>query len=79
MTTKQAIMDTAKRRSHGGFVDTDGRWCLTTNAEEFKAFLEDTFGFTVVDCRPADGSTAIAITIEGYRIAWNGHCSCAPT
>ena len=79
MTTKQTIMDIAKRSSYGGFVDTDGRWCLTRNAEEFKAFLEEAFGFIVVDCRPTAGSAAVATTNEGYCIAWNGHCSYKPT
>lgn len=75
MTTKQKIIEAATRREYGGFVNTDGEWCMTRNPEEFKAFLEDEFGFEVVECKEAPGSTAIATTSDGYEIAWNGHCA----
>lgn len=55
------------------FVNTDGEWCSTRTPEEFKRFLEKE-GFEVVDCFSRPGTTAIAITTDGYRIAWNGHC-----
>ena len=74
MTTKQKIIEAATRREYGGFVNTDGEWCMTRNPEEFKAFLEDEFGFEVVECKEAPGSTAIAVTADGYVIAWNGYC-----
>lgn len=74
MTTKQKIIEAATRREYGGFVNTDGKWCMIRNPEEFKAFLEDEFGFEVVECKEAPGSTAIAVTADGYVIAWNGYC-----
>lgn len=74
MTTKQKIIEAATRREYGGFVNTDGEWCMTRSPKEFKAFLEKEFGFEVVECKEMAGSTAIAVTSDGYEIAWNGHC-----
>lgn len=74
MTTRQKIIEAATRDQFGHFVNTDGKWCMTRNPEEFKAFLEDEFGFEVVECKEAPGSTAIAVTADGYVIAWNGYC-----
>lgn len=74
MTTKQSIIAASNRCSYGGYVNTDGAWCQTRNAEEFKAFLVKELGFSVTDCRETAASTAVAITTDGYRIAWNGHC-----
>lgn len=77
MTTKERIIAAANRSSYGGYVDTDGAWCQTRNAEEFKAFLEKAFAFSVTACRATVTSTAVATTADGYRISWNGHCSLA--
>ena len=72
MTSKTKIIETAK---HRGFVDTDGDWCMTRNSEEFKTFLEKNFGFKIISCKPTETSTAIAQTVDGYIIAWNGYCT----
>lgn len=74
MTTKQKIIEAATRREYGGFVNTDGEWCMTRSPKEFKEFLEKEFGFEVVECKEMAGSTAVATTSDGYVIAWNGHC-----
>ena len=74
MTTRQNIIEAATRDQMGHFVNTDGKWCMTRNPGEFKAFLEDEFGFEVVECKATAGSTAIAVTADGYVIAWNGYC-----
>lgn len=74
MTTRQKIIEVATRTEHGGFVNTDGEWCMTRTPEQFKAFLESEFWFEVVECKATAGSTAIAVTADGYVIAWNGYC-----
>lgn len=75
MTTRQKIIEAATRTELGGFVNTDGKWCMTRNPEQFKAFLEKEFGFEIVECKATSGSTAIAVTADGYVIAWNGYCA----
>lgn len=79
MTTRERIVEAANRKpaygdAPGGFVNTDGDWCATRTPEEFKAFLENNFGFEVTDCRSTAGSAAVATTACGLRIAWNGYC-----
>lgn len=74
MTTKEKIVEAASK-AHGEFVNTDGAWCMANTPEQFKAFLEKTFGFEVLDCKATTYSTAIATTACGLSIAWNGHCS----
>lgn len=73
MTTKGKIINTASKE-HGGFVDTDGAWCMTSSPEQFKTFLENTFGFEVLECKSTNYSTAVAFTADGLQIAWNGYC-----
>lgn len=73
MTTKEKIIE-AVSKAHGGFVDTDGAWCMTRTAAQFKEMLEKEFGFKVTACAPATGSTAVATTSDGLKIAWNGYC-----
>lgn len=64
----------AANEKYGGFVCTDGEWCSTRTPEEFRAFIESQ-GFDVVKCISTLFSTAIAITADGYRFAWNGFCT----
>ena len=71
-TTTEKIIEKA---NGGGFVCTDGAWCMTRTPEEFKNMLEHFFGFQVVQCNKTKYSTAVAITKCGLKIAWNGHCS----
>lgn len=73
MTTKEKIINAASKE-HGGFVNTDGAWSMTRTPAQFKAFLENTFGFEVTECKSANNSTAVAITADGLTIAWNGYC-----
>lgn len=73
MTTKEKIINAASKE-HGGFVNTDGAWSTTRTPAQFKAFLENTFGFEVTECKSANNSTAVAITADGLTIAWNGYC-----
>ena len=73
MTTREDIIRAAEME-YGGFVNTDGEWCMTRNAEEFKRFLEETFGFEVIVCKEIGGCTAYARTACGLNIAWNGYC-----
>ena len=73
MTVKEMVMNAANRGEYGGFANTDGDWCATRNASEFKSFLQK-HGFTVTKCRETAHSTAIAETEEGFSIAWNGYC-----
>ena len=73
MTTKEKIINTASKE-HGGFVNTDGAWCMTRTPAQFKAFLENAFGFEVTECKTEKNSTAVAITADGLQIAWNGYC-----
>lgn len=73
MTTKEKIINAASKE-HGGFVNTDGAWCMIRTPEQFKVFLENTFGFEVIECNSANNSTAVAITADGLEIAWNGYC-----
>lgn len=68
MTTKQRIIEAATRREHGGFVNTDGKWCMTRSPEEFKVFLEKEFGFEVVECKAMAGSTAVATHLMDIRL-----------
>lgn len=70
-TTKEKIIDKAKL---GGFVNTDGAWCSTTNTEDFKEMLEYFFGFEITSCKETAYSTAVATTKCGLSIAWNGYC-----
>lgn len=72
MTTKEKVTEAANR-AHGGFVNTDGDWCMTRTPSEFRGFLAK-LGFEVTECKETAESTAIAITAEGYKIAWNGYC-----
>lgn len=79
MTTKEKIIEAANRKSPysgctGGFVNTDGEWCMTRTPEQFREFLERVFGFMVTECKATCGSTAIATTACGLQIAWNGFC-----
>lgn len=78
MLTKEKIIKTAESVSPmfgrvGGFINTDGEWCRSTTPEKFKAYLES-LGFTVVKCYATSYSSAIAETIDGYKLAYNGHC-----
>lgn len=73
MTTKEKIINTASE-THGGFVNTDGEWSMTSTPEQFKAFLEKSFGFVVTKCKSSNTSTAVAFTADGLQIAWNGYC-----
>lgn len=73
-TTKETIIERASE-DHGGFVNTDGAWCMTRTPQQFKEMLEHFFGFEVIDCKATAYSTAIATTKCGLSIAWNGHCS----
>lgn len=73
-TTKETIIETANQSEIGGFVNTDGDWCMTRTPEQFKEMLESYFGFEVIECKETAHSTAIATTKCGLLIAWNGHC-----
>lgn len=73
MTTKEQIIEAATKE-HGGFVNTDGAWCRTRTPGQFRAFLESEYGFEVIECKATNFSTAVAITADGLRIAWNGYC-----
>lgn len=75
-TTKEKII-TAASKDFGDFVNTDGDWCLTRTPEQFKTFLEKSFGFSVIECKATANSTAVAITDDGIKIAWNGYCMMA--
>lgn len=80
MTTKEKIIEAANHKSPyadfpGAYVNTDGEWCMTETPEQFKAFLEKTYGFEVVECKATAYSTAVATTACGLSIAWNGFCS----
>ena len=72
-TTKEKIIERANE-NYGGFVNTNGAWCLTRTPEQFKEMLEHFFGFEVIECKSTDRSSAIATTKCGLQIAWNGHC-----
>lgn len=75
-TTKEEIIEKANNGGmRGGFVNTDGAWCATENAEEFKEMLEHFFGFEIALCKETKYSTAVAITKCGLKIAWDGNCS----
>lgn len=74
MTTKEKIIEAASK-AHGGFANTDGAWCMTNTPEQFKEFLEKTFGFEVVECKVTAYCAAVATTACGLSIAWNGYCS----
>ena len=78
MTTKEQIIEAANRKSIfggiGGYVNIDGEWCSTRTPAQFKKFLEETYGFTIISCKETNYSTAIAQTACGLEIAWNGHC-----
>lgn len=74
MTTKEKIIAAASKQ-YGGFVDTAGAWCMASTPEQFRAFLENQFGFEIIECKATKYSTAVAITADGLSIAWNGHCS----
>lgn len=58
----------------GSFVNTDGNWILSNTPEKFRAYLEN-MGFNVINCYETRFSTAIAETIDGYVIAYNGNCT----
>lgn len=73
MTTKETIINAAAKE-YGEFVNTDGAWCMTRTPEQFKNFLENKFGFEVIECKATTYSTAVAITADGLRIVWNGYC-----
>lgn len=76
-TTKEKIIERANENycgTYGGFVNTDGAWCITRTPEQFKEMLEYFFGFEVIDCKSKPGCTAIATTKCGLEIAWNGYC-----
>lgn len=71
MTKREEVIKTA---ANGGFVNTDGAWCMASNPAKFRAYLEH-IGFEVVECKETRNSTAIAITADGIRICYNGYCS----
>ena len=73
MTTKEMIITTANEQ-HGGFVNTDGEWSAANDPTKFRRMLEK-LGFTVIECKETYNSTAVAITEDGYRIAYNGYCT----
>lgn len=73
-TSKEKIIEVANGNPIGGFVNTDGVWCITRSPKEFKEMLEHFFGFTVISCVKTEHSTAIATTECGLQIAWNGYC-----
>ena len=72
-TTKEKIINVA-RQDHGGFVCTDGAWCMTRTPKEFANMLEHFFGFRIESCEEKEGCSALATTKDGYTIAWNGYC-----
>lgn len=79
MLTKEKIIAAAEEVSPrfgkvGGFVSLDADWCASNTPKKFKAYLER-FGFVVTACYATDFSTAIAETADGYKLAYNGHCS----
>ena len=72
--TKQNIIGIATQtrgQIRGGYVDTDGEWCLTRSPEGLAALLSS-LGFTVTKAYKTAYSTAIVETEEGIRAAWNG-------
>lgn len=73
MTNKEMIIATANKQ-YGGFVNTDGEWCMASDPVAFKRMLEN-LGFVVVECKETSISTAVAVTEDGYRIAYNGYCT----
>lgn len=78
MTLREKMIEAANlEKTGGGFVSTDGEWCMTRTPEEFKAFIEKQ-GFEVVSCLETRESTAIALTKDGYKFAWNGNCTKCP-
>lgn len=58
----------------GGYVCTDGEWCLCTTPKKFQAYLES-LGFEIKRCYSTSRSNAVAETKDGYMIAYNGNCS----
>ena len=77
-TTREHIIETAKSKSFGGFVNTDGDWGACRTPREFARFLEECFGFDVVDCEKTEVGPAVAIIQMGRRILFvanNGHVS----
>ena len=77
-TKKEKIIEVANRDC-GGFVNTDGAWCMTRTPQEFAEMLEHFFGFQIESCVERNGCSALATTKDGYLIAWNGYCKhCEP-
>lgn len=78
MTMREKMIQAAETMCNntptGAFICPDGDWCATRTPEEFKAFIEQQ-GFEVLECERTKESTAVAITKDGYRFAWNGYCS----
>ena len=74
MVTKKSVISAASESPYGGFVNTDGEWCMTRTPDQFKRFLEERLGFIVTKCQSTNSSTAIATTVEGIQIFWNGFC-----
>lgn len=80
MTTKEEIIAAANRKAlhpdfPGDYVVPDDEWIMARTPEQFKAFLEKTYGFEVVECKATSYSPAIATTACGLSIARNGFCS----
>lgn len=76
MTMREEMIQIAEQKygiHTGGFVCTDGEWCSSRTPEEFKKFIEEQ-GFEVTECKSTPESTAVAITKDGYKFAWNGYC-----
>lgn len=74
--TKQDIIDKAFQSRNGGqlrggYVSTDGAWCLTRSPEELANLLRN-LGFTVTKAYATVTCTAIVETVENVRAAWNG-------
>lgn len=76
MITKEDIINVAK--SCGALsinTDADSAWIMAQTPEQFKSYLEKTFGFEVIECKATnDFRRVIATTACGLCIDWDGFC-----
>ena len=74
--TKEIIMEVANRPGRmlggeGGYVDTDGEWCLCHTPAKLKKYIES-LGFKVVKATKTCGCSAWIETACGYGMAYTG-------
>ena len=73
--TYSEILDAATRSKYGGYVNTDGDWCLTRSPEEFSIYLSKIVPFDIILFGCTCNCSAFVVFSNNLKCYFNGFCT----